>query len=199
MLRAQAVALARPTELLRLVCRDVLLPSDLCETAAVAFVVFKLPKGRWSRRAPKKEHVRVDDPDAIAFLERTIGAWEAAEPLFPRLRVGDRFRTVWDVLYTARGSLGSVSSAEDPTASRPAVCARARVTSSTRGPASRRSSRGSRATNTAKRRGAPCRRVRQHSRSHAFPACTAIECARSQQLLRGCSRRPATVDHTRHR
>ena len=49
MLRAQVlgwVALARPT--------------DLCETAAVAFVVFELPKGRWSRRAPKEEHVRVE-------------------------------------------------------------------------------------------------------------------------------------------
>ena len=105
MLRAQVlgwVALARPAEMLRLVRRDVLLPSDLCETAAVAFVVFALPKGRWSRRAPKKEHVRVDDPHAIAFLERTIGAWEAAEPLFPRLRVGDRYRTVWDTLYGPR-------------------------------------------------------------------------------------------------
>ena len=136
MLRAQVlewVALARPTELLRLVRRDVLLPNDLCETAAVEFVVFELPKGRWSRRAPKKEHVRIDDPHAIAFLERTIGSWEAAEPLFPRLRVGDRFRTVWDTLYGPRepglGSRGSGSSVVDPTPSRPAVCARARAAS----------------------------------------------------------------------
>ena len=55
------VGLTRPGELLRLRRRDVVLPSDLGEIDTVAFIVYVLPKGRWSRRAPKQEHVRVDE------------------------------------------------------------------------------------------------------------------------------------------
>ena len=98
------VALARPAEKLRLLRRHLLLPSDLCDPAPVAFVVFALPKGRWSRRAPKTEHVRIDDADAIAFLERTVGSWPPWTRLFPYLSVGDRYRKVWDALFGPDGS-----------------------------------------------------------------------------------------------
>jgi len=98
------VSLARPGEMLRLRRRDLVLPSDLGEDGPPAFVVFELPKGRWSRRAAKKEHVRVDDSAAIQFLERTVGDWPDFEPLFPLLQIGGRYRTAWDALFGQTGN-----------------------------------------------------------------------------------------------
>ena len=98
------VALARPGELLRLTRRDVVLPSDLGEAEAIAFVIFTKPKGRWSRRAPLSEHVRVDDDAAVRFLEQDIGHIGDSELLFPGLAVGDRYRKAWDAVFGVTGN-----------------------------------------------------------------------------------------------
>ena len=87
--------------------RHLLLPYDLCDPAPVDLVVSTLRKGRWSRRAPGKEHVRIDAADAINFLERTVGSWPPWAPLFPYceyLSAGDRYRSVWDALFGPDGS-----------------------------------------------------------------------------------------------
>jgi len=99
------VGLSRPGELLRLRRRDVVLPSDLGEVDTIAFIIYTLPKGRWSRRAPKHEHVRVDDLAAIRFLETTVGGMHPSEELFPYLAVGGRYRRAWDALF-GRGPAG---------------------------------------------------------------------------------------------
>ena len=138
------VALARPAEKLRLLRRHLLLPSNLCDPAPVAFVVFALPKGRWSRRAPKTEHVRIDDADAIAFLERTVGSWPPWTRLFPYLSVGDRYRKVWDALF-GRTAAVSAFLAGTETASSPRACGPARGASCTRVQLTQRASLGSRA------------------------------------------------------
>jgi hypothetical protein len=62
----------RPGEVLALTRRAIVLPSDLGQADDVAFVVFEEPKtGRQTnlRHAARRQHARVDTPEAVAWLE----------------------------------------------------------------------------------------------------------------------------------
>ena len=93
----------RPGEILALTRRAILLPSDLGQSDAVAYVVFEEPKtGRQTqlRHAARRQHARVDALEAVEWLEATC-QWLGEGELVVDLTQAE-LRAAWNAVFGDR-------------------------------------------------------------------------------------------------
>ena len=93
--------IGRIGELLCAARRDLVLPSDSFDTEhMVAFLKISKPKSR-KRGRGRIQHLRIDNPAAVAFLEHHFGKLHPACKLFPMSAAS--FRTRWEKILDSLG------------------------------------------------------------------------------------------------
>ena len=91
-------ALLRPSEILRLRRRDLILPRDLLTDVPVAFVRIL---GSKTKRFLQRQHARISDALSVAFLDALFGHCHPLSPLFDCSPAVLRRR--WNALFSALG------------------------------------------------------------------------------------------------
>ena len=92
--------LARIGEVLRATRLHLLLPEDHCSALQVVFLKLEGPKSA-ARGGPKVQHLRIDEPLAVALVAKALGILDSDDKLYP---FGpSAFRARWDFLLSHFG------------------------------------------------------------------------------------------------
>lgn len=87
-----------PAEMLALVRRDLILPSDVFYDSASLFIKVRDPK---TARFARRQHGRVDDDSIISFVEAVFGGLPLNDPLYPASMT--TFRKQWNAVMSCLG------------------------------------------------------------------------------------------------
>ena len=93
-------SVSRPGELLHARRRDVLTPNDLLDSAH-SWIYVKVEKPKSQRRAARVQHVKLNDPLAVRFLELSWAGLSKQELLYPGSP--NVYRRRWDRILSILG------------------------------------------------------------------------------------------------
>ena len=88
-------AMLHPAEMIALVRRDLILPSDVFYDSASLFIKVRDPK---TARFARRQHGRVDDDSIITFVEAVFGGLPLNDPLYPASMT--TFRKQWNAVMS---------------------------------------------------------------------------------------------------
>ena len=91
-------AMLHPAEMITLVRKDLIFPSDLFYDSSSLFVKIREPK---TARFARRQHGRIDDPGIIAITEAIFGSLKLDEKLYPASI--SSFRKQWESIMTRLG------------------------------------------------------------------------------------------------
>ena len=91
-------AMLHPAEMISLVRKDLIFPSDLFYDSTSLFVKIREPK---TARFARRQHGRIDDPGIIAITEAIFGSLKLDEKLYPASI--SSFRKQWESVMTRLG------------------------------------------------------------------------------------------------
>ncbi|CAE7908105.1 TNNC1, partial [Symbiodinium sp. KB8] len=92
------LAMLHPAEMVSLTRRDLVFPRDNLGHVSALFIFLRNPK---TARFARRQHGKIDDPNAIAYLDKLFGSLQLEDRLFPASM--HTFRRLWDAIMQRLG------------------------------------------------------------------------------------------------